>query len=69
MARKYQSELLGVLHQDALADYQLGIISDEEMREYDEDCLVSEPKIPRKTQTGIRQAPASAHAGPRPADN
>lgn len=65
MARKYRSELLGVLHQDALADYQLGIISGEEMREYDKDCLVPEPKTPKKNHTGARQAPASVYAGSR----
>jgi hypothetical protein len=52
--QKYQSELLGVLHQDALADYQLGIISEAEMEEYDADCLVHDPtpKAP-----GTRKAP------------
>jgi DNA-binding transcriptional regulator YiaG len=59
MARKYQSELLGVIHQDALADYQLGIIGDEEMREYDKDCLVSEPE---KDPTDTRQAPVPAYS-------
>jgi hypothetical protein len=49
MKKKYQSELLGVLHQDALADYKLGIISEAEMREYDEGCLVHDP-VPRDTK-------------------
>jgi DNA-binding transcriptional regulator YiaG len=62
MTRKYKSELLGVLHEDALADYQLGIISGEEMREYDRDCLASEPK---KDQTGVREAPAPAYTSPQ----
>jgi hypothetical protein len=61
MKRKYQSELLGVLHQDACADYQLGIISEDEMREYDEDCLVPESKTV-ENHTSARQAPASAYA-------
>jgi DNA-binding transcriptional regulator YiaG len=42
--KKYQSEALMVLHQDAEGLHRLGIISDAEMREYDEGCLVQEPE-------------------------
>jgi len=42
--KKYQSEALKVIHQDAEGLHRLGIISDKEMREYDKDCLVHEPK-------------------------
>jgi len=41
---KYKSELLMVCHMDAKAMYEVGAISDQEMQEYDEDCLVSLPK-------------------------
>jgi hypothetical protein len=61
MKQKYQSKLLGVLHQDALADYQLGIISDAEMNEYDKDCLVPAPKTPEKLHIDIQQAPVAAY--------
>ena len=44
MERKYQSEILGVIHQDAEAMYAVGAISAERMQEYDEDCLVHEPE-------------------------
>ena len=37
----YKSELLMVCHMDAQAMYEAGVISDQEMREYDRDCLVS----------------------------
>ena len=67
MKQKYQSELLGVLHQAALADYQLGIISDAEMKEFDKDCLVPEPKAPKKAQTSARQARSAAYTLPRKA--
>jgi len=40
--KKYQSEMLKVIHQDAEGLHRLGIISDNEMREYDEDCLIQE---------------------------
>jgi DNA-binding transcriptional regulator YiaG len=33
-----------VIHQDAEGLHRLGIISDAEMREFDEDCLVKEPE-------------------------
>jgi len=42
--KKYESEALMVIHQDAEGLHRLGIISDAEMREFDEDCLVMKPK-------------------------
>ena len=42
--KEYQSEALKVIHQDAEGLHRLGIISDQEMREYDQECLIQEPK-------------------------
>ena len=42
--QKYQSEILEVIHQEAEWMYRKGLISDAEMKEYDEGCLVQEPK-------------------------
>jgi DNA-binding transcriptional regulator YiaG len=42
MKKKYQSEPLMVCHQSAEGLYRLGIISEAEMKEYDEGCLVKE---------------------------
>ncbi|MDR0552147.1 MAG: hypothetical protein LBG72_09080 [Spirochaetaceae bacterium] len=42
--KKYQSKILMVIHQDMEAAYHLGLLTDEEMREFDEDCLVHEPE-------------------------
>ena len=67
MKQKYQSELLGVLHQDALADYRLGIISDAEMQEFDKDCLVPEPKAPQKAHADIGKPHVAAYTLPRKA--
>jgi len=39
---KYKSEICKVMHQDAMADFKVGAISEERMREYDKDCLVQE---------------------------
>jgi len=49
MKKKYQSKILQAIHEDAAGMHRLGIISDEQMREYDRDCLVQEPKKTRKT--------------------
>ena len=49
--KKYKSEALMVIHQDAQGLYQLGIINDDEMKEYNEGCLVNEPKTAYKTET------------------
>ena len=40
---KYQSEQLAVIHESAKDLYELGIISEERMREFDKGCLVPEP--------------------------
>jgi len=42
--KKYQSDTLKVIHQDAEGLHRLGIISDKEMLEYDQDCLIQEPE-------------------------
>ena len=41
---KYRSEICEVMHQDALYDFKNGVISEAEMREYDEMCLIQEPE-------------------------
>jgi len=39
---KYKSDILETIHENAIAYYKLGLISETEMREYDELCLTSE---------------------------
>jgi DNA-binding transcriptional regulator YiaG len=56
MKKKYQSEQLMVIHQDAVGLYELGLIDDATMREFDEDCLVPEPKTPKKTAEATEMA-------------
>jgi DNA-binding transcriptional regulator YiaG len=48
MEKKYQSEILMVCHQDAEALHRIGAITDEEMAEYNRDCLVNPPKPGQK---------------------
>ena len=47
---KYKSEILEVLHQDAIADFEVGAISEAKMLEYDEMCLFEPSKTPQKTE-------------------
>ena len=47
---KYESEALKVIHQDAKAMYKSGVITEAEMREYDEICLPS-PKTENKSSS------------------
>ncbi|MDR1390558.1 MAG: hypothetical protein LBJ31_11370 [Treponema sp.] len=61
MRKKYESKALMVCHHSAQELFKLGIIDTDEMREFDEGCLVHENKAVR---TGIRsrpKTPAYAH--------
>ena len=49
MKDKYESEMLQVIHESMKGLHRLGIVSDTEMRKFDKDCIVPEPKKPRKT--------------------
>jgi DNA-binding transcriptional regulator YiaG len=39
---KYESDILEMIHEMAITEFQLGLISEAEMREYDELCLPEE---------------------------
>jgi hypothetical protein len=59
---KNQSEILMVCHMDAKAMHKSGIISDEEMREYDRDCLVSPPETTSGAVNVPNHKPIPAYA-------
>jgi len=40
--RKYKSEIFEVIHQDAMANFEVGAISEARMKEYDDMCFVKE---------------------------
>ena len=42
--KKYKSDIYEAVHEDAMADFEVGAISEARMREYDEMCLVQEPE-------------------------
>jgi DNA-binding transcriptional regulator YiaG len=48
MKDNYKSEQLGVLHETGVALYEIGAITADEMREYDEDCLVPQENASTK---------------------
>ncbi|MDR0290290.1 MAG: XRE family transcriptional regulator [Treponema sp.] len=41
---KYKSEIFEVIHQDAVANFEVGAISEAKMKEFDKMCLVKEPE-------------------------
>jgi putative transcriptional regulator len=42
---KYKSEIYQVVHQDAVANFEVGAISETEMQEFDEMCLIKKPEM------------------------
>jgi putative transcriptional regulator len=41
---KYKSEIYEVVHQDATAMFEIGAISETEMRKFDEMCFAQDPE-------------------------
>jgi hypothetical protein len=57
--RKYQSELLGAIYEEALADFGIGIISEERLRYYERECLVPEvPHVSLSAHDAVNRPPA-----------
>jgi len=52
--RKYKSEIYEVVHQDAMANFEVGAISEVEMKEFDDMCFVEEK--PEKEYTTEKPA-------------
>ena len=50
MEKKFESEALMVCHQAAESLYKLGVMDADEMKEFDEGCLVREKKVIYKTK-------------------
>ena len=58
---KYKSEIRKVIHLEAVSMHKVGSISDEEMREYDEMCLVK-PAV-SATRVSTRKSAGAGHSG------
>jgi len=50
---KYKSEIYQAVHEDATEMFKIGAISEAEMREFDEDCLVKEPETAYKPEAPV----------------
>jgi DNA-binding transcriptional regulator YiaG len=64
---KYKSELLMVCHTGAKAMYEVGAISDKEMKEYDRDCLAAPAEKIKNNSADIakKAVPVYAASGSR----
>ena len=62
MKKKYQSKILKAIHEDMEGLHKLGIVTDAEMREFDEDCLVKEPETTYETSNS--KIAKAAHSEP-----
>ena len=56
---KYKSEICEVMYQDALYDFKAGVISEAEMREYDEMCLVQESETSNESEKPLEMIRAA----------
>jgi putative transcriptional regulator len=54
MEKKYYSEALEAVHQSAKDLFEIGAVTEDEMKEFDEGCFIEEPEavyeIEKKTE-------------------
>jgi len=60
MKKKYETELLGAIHETAVGLKKIGTIDSEEMREYDEDDLIKKPEKTHPVKKPTELNPATA---------
>ena len=48
MKKKYYDEIAEVMHKETVAQYKMGHVSEEDMREMDDLCLVKEGESPEE---------------------
>ena len=46
--RKFRSEIYESMYEDFLDDFESGLISEAEFREFEKDCFIHEDESPRK---------------------
>ena len=54
MEKRYGSEALMVSHQSAQDLFELGVITADEMKKYDEMCLIQEPEPAHETEKPLK---------------
>jgi DNA-binding transcriptional regulator YiaG len=69
MKKRYKSDIFKVLHEAAVAKFEIGAISEERMREADRACLIPDvPKVSTQahtTATRGRRVPTAAGSASR----
>jgi DNA-binding transcriptional regulator YiaG len=58
--KRYKSEIMMVLHEMGKGLFEVGAITEEQMREYDRDCLVQDEPAKPKAARAPKRALASA---------
>ncbi|WP_461256795.1 hypothetical protein [Treponema sp. R80B11-R83G3] len=53
---KYKSDILEAIHENATANFEIGAISEAQMREYDEMCLEEDSKTIQRTDSSEKIA-------------
>ncbi|MDR0683630.1 MAG: XRE family transcriptional regulator [Spirochaetaceae bacterium] len=61
MRKRYKSEILQIVHEDAVGNFEIGAIDAERMREYDEACL--EKEVLAAERSAVRNTARPAGAG------
>jgi DNA-binding transcriptional regulator YiaG len=59
---RYKSDAFQAIHEDALANYEVGAITREELEEYERACFVSECPDMEVAPSSSEAIPASAYA-------
>ena len=63
MDRKYRSEAMEPIYENALANFEIGAISEERFREYERACFVPEtPDIESASSSSVMGIPVPAYA-------
>ena len=57
---KYKSDAYEAIHEDAMANFEVGAISEAEMRKFDMMCLVEEPETAYETESSPQMAQVTA---------
>jgi len=58
MGKKYHCDICEGIHESARELFEIGLISEARMREYDKDCLAEEPATDKAPEFfGTRSAP------------
>jgi DNA-binding transcriptional regulator YiaG len=64
MRKKFKSEILKVIYEDAVGNFEIGAIDSEKMREFDELCLEKEVTSNARS-AGSKSVRQSAYAAGR----